>query len=76
MRANRATVNLFGDRALQVQWTLADASRLSLLTNLDGNPVAGPTVPAGRVLFQLGAGSDGELAPWSVVWRVATNEPA
>jgi maltooligosyltrehalose trehalohydrolase len=74
MRANRATVNLLAERALQVQWTLSDRSRLSLLANVGDRPVAGPAMPPGRVLFQLAASSNGVRAPWSVVWCLATDE--
>jgi maltooligosyltrehalose trehalohydrolase len=74
MGAGGAAANLIGDKALQVQWTLADSSRLLLLTNMGNNPIAGPTIPASRILFQLAANSDGILAPWSVVWCLTTNE--
>jgi malto-oligosyltrehalose trehalohydrolase len=74
MRANDATADLLAYRALQVQWTLTDGSRLSLLANVGDSSVEGLTIVPGRVLFQLVAGSDGVLAPWSVVWRLATSE--
>lgn len=76
MRADRATANLIGDRAMQVQWTLTDASRLLLLANMSDSAVARLKIPSGRILFQLAADNDGALAPWSVVWCLATNERA
>jgi maltooligosyltrehalose trehalohydrolase len=76
MRADRATANLIDDRAVQVQWTLSDGSRLSLLANMGDSVVARLKIPPGRILFQLAANSNGALAPWSVVWCLATNERA
>lgn len=74
MRANDATANLLADRALQVHWTLGDGAHLSLVANVGDNPVAGVAMPPGRVLFQLAACNDGVLAPWSVIWCLATGE--
>ncbi|MDH4184266.1 MAG: DUF3459 domain-containing protein, partial [Nitrospinota bacterium] len=76
MQAGGAVYRTFGQKALYVQWTLADQSRLALYANLGP---AGETLeesPAGARIYQSpGMGSqDGavtELKPWSVLWLLS-----
>ncbi|MDH4182722.1 MAG: glycogen debranching protein GlgX [Nitrospinota bacterium] len=76
IQAGGAVYRTFGQKALYVQWTMADQSRLALYANLGP---AGETLeerPAGARIYQSpGMGSqDGavtELEPWSVLWLLS-----
>lgn len=70
-----AAFALIGTRGLQAAWTLGDGARLSLLANLDSDPLSGVTTPPGSSLYAtdrraLDALAEGRLRPWSVAWFV------
>jgi malto-oligosyltrehalose trehalohydrolase len=61
-----------GDRALTVHWKFSDETRLVLMANLGGEPIAGVTPPISQVIFSCGeiinTGEHRTLSPWSVLW--------
>lgn len=73
--AGHAGRTLWGDGpALAVEWRLGDGTALSLCANLGPDPKPAPRASAaGRVLYEVAAktAGAGQLAPWSVSWRVS-----
>jgi 1,4-alpha-glucan branching enzyme len=61
------------DRAIEVRWTLANDSNLTLLANLSDYPTDAVALPRGRVLHATDAepprvADERTLPPWSVLW--------
>ncbi len=59
--------------AIAAEWRLGDGTILSLRTNLGPDPKPAPSTRAtGRVVFEVAAiaAGTGQLAPWSVSWRL------
>lgn len=61
---------VLGSGAMRVGWRLGDGSTLTLLANLDEQPVRIPPV-AGRLLWASGAAKNETMLPWSVAWYLA-----
>lgn len=79
IEGGKASYRLLTDRALQVQWSFADASTLTLLANLGGPTTV--TMPADRpgvVLFASdeAALQQGRLSPWSVIFLLQEQNSA
>jgi len=64
-------------RVVRARWRLGDGSTLQLLANLDSQAAAGIVDDGvGEILFTAAAAGETEaanLAPWSVVWRLAAS---
>ncbi|MBX4926660.1 malto-oligosyltrehalose trehalohydrolase [Rhizobium binae] len=55
-----------------VDWTLAGDRRLHLDANLGSEAVRLPKrCDQGETIFRLGSGDGGQLAPWTVIWRIS-----
>lgn len=68
MRGTTAHYQCFGRHVLRVAWTLGDASKLTLVTNLSAVPEPAPLL-ALKPLYALPRLPAGELHDaWSVVW--------
>jgi maltooligosyltrehalose trehalohydrolase len=68
-----AQARVFGERGLEVQWTLGDHSRLLLLANLSDTDVCGVSQGGSVPLYAteastIAATGSGALPPWSVAW--------
>jgi 1,4-alpha-glucan branching enzyme len=63
------TVEVLGDGAVLVQWTLGDGSWLRLATNLSAKPV-GAHRTGGREMLSIGSVEHDRLGAWSVVWSL------
>lgn len=58
-----------------VDWTLAGDRRLHLDANLGSEAVRPPKrCDQGETIFCLGSGDGGQLAPWTVIWRISKDE--
>ncbi|MBX4950061.1 malto-oligosyltrehalose trehalohydrolase [Rhizobium binae] len=58
-----------------VDWTLAGDRRLHLDANLGSEAVRPPKrCGQGETIFCLGSGDGGQLAPWTVIWRISKDE--
>jgi maltooligosyltrehalose trehalohydrolase len=71
MTGGSARQTLLAGRALRVDWTLGDASRLTLLANLDGAPLELAAEAEGRLLHatpENAAASRRSLPAMSAVW--------
>jgi len=72
-RGGSASWTRVGERAIRVDWTLGDGSRLRLLANLGDEPVAGVQPPEGHLLLAVENGEvtdrpGSRVAPWSCAW--------
>ncbi|MDK4734783.1 malto-oligosyltrehalose trehalohydrolase [Rhizobium sp. CNPSo 3490] len=60
---------------LAVDWTLAGDWRLHLDANLGSEAVRLPKrCDQGETIFRLGSCDGGQLAPWTVIWRISKGE--
>ncbi len=71
MRPGGARAKLLGARALEVQWTLGDQSRLTLIANLGESEIKGVVAPDASLLYPNETAvptllEQGRLAPWGV----------
>jgi maltooligosyltrehalose trehalohydrolase len=76
MQGGSGATALAGERGLQVAWTLADGSRLTVVGNLGPEPQAGFVRPDGESLFESREGAladlaQGRLPGWSIAWFLA-----
>jgi malto-oligosyltrehalose trehalohydrolase len=62
-RAGRASV--LGKAAVRAHWRLGDGSNLTLLSNLDAEPVSA-AAPPGAVVFESRAGASHAVAGWTL----------
>jgi len=60
----------WGATGLSVNWRLGGGARLALVANAGDKAAVLPGPPAGARLFAWpeGAGENGEMPPWSVIW--------
>lgn len=76
--AGEAAFEILGERALRAGWRLDGGARLSLLANLDAQPLGQVAPPPGRLLHATPATGefDGTLAGWSALWFLDTEARA
>jgi 1,4-alpha-glucan branching enzyme len=68
VRAGRSEV--LGPGAVRTDWTLAEASRLTLVANLSSEPLDAVMILEGRQLWCEGAVGSTRLGPWTVIWTL------
>ncbi|MGB3681067.1 MAG: malto-oligosyltrehalose trehalohydrolase [Rubrobacteraceae bacterium] len=71
----RSFYRVIGERGLRARWRLGDDSILTLLANLDEDPLPEFDEANGRLLYATGAATEGgrELPAWTVAWYLEEN---